>query len=72
MAAQAKPNFSRVIVVILVLVALVLGFLLYQSGFIGGGNTCSSLRKGYERASAKEDYGKVSEYYSKMAELGCD
>ncbi len=69
--AKPKPNSSRVIVVILILVALFCSYLLYRSSS-GGENSCSSLRSLYENAKEVEDYGKVSEYFGKMNELGCE
>jgi flagellar basal body-associated protein FliL len=73
MADQAKPKtkFSRVIVVILILIVLFCGYVLYKSVSGEGGNSCSSLRSLYESASAEENYGKVSEYFNKMNALGC-
>jgi hypothetical protein len=73
MADQAKPKTkpSRMIYIVLIFVALFCGYLLFQSGILGGGNSCSSLRSGYESAKEVEDYGKVSEYYQKMNDLGC-
>jgi hypothetical protein len=74
MAAQAKQKLkiNRVIVIVLILIAIFCGYLLFKAGGIGGGNSCSSLRGLYEKAKDTEDYKKVSEYYTRMAELGCD
>jgi hypothetical protein len=57
----------------LVIIAVILGaFLAYQSGFLGLGNSCSSLKRGYDKAAAVEDYTKVSEYFIKMSAKGCE
>lgn len=57
----------------LVIIAVILGaFLAYQSGFLGLGNSCAALKRGYDMAAAVEDYPKVSEYFSKMSAKGCE
>jgi hypothetical protein len=60
-------------IVVLVIIAILLGaFLAYQSGFLGIGNSCAALKRGYDKAAVVEDYPKVSEYFTKMSAKGCD
>jgi hypothetical protein len=69
--AKPKPNYRLVIIVILILVVIVGGYLIYKSVSGGGTESCSSLRTLYESAKAEENYPKVSEYFSKLNDLGC-
>lgn len=63
----------RWLFLILVIVAVLLGaFLAFQSGVLGLGNSCAALKRGYDKAAEVEDYPKVSEYFTKMSDKGCE
>jgi hypothetical protein len=68
---KPRSNSRLVIFIILILVVFIGGVLIYKSTAGGGAETCDSLRTQYESAKAVENYSKVSEYFSKMNELGC-
>ena len=67
-----KSNPKRFLLVVLILAAVIFGFLLYQPGILGIGNSCNALRTRYESAKEKEDYGEVSKYYQKMNDFDCE
>jgi len=69
---KTKSNSKRLLLTILLLSALILGYLLYQSGNLGIGNSCNAIRSRYEKAKETEDYGDVSKYYQQMNEQGCE
>jgi len=69
----ASSSKIRQWIIGLVIIAVIMGvFLAYQSGFLGLGNSCAALKRGYDQAAAVEDYPKVSEYFSKMSAKGCE
>ena len=74
MNSQVKPksNPRRLLLAILIVIALIIGYFLYQSGSLGIGNSCNALRNRYENAKEVEDYAEVSKYYQKMNDSDCE
>ena len=70
--SNAKKKFTVVLLILLVLVLALGGYLIYKSGALGGETSCEALLKGYQKAASVEDYPKVSEYFSKLTQKGCD
>ena len=59
------------IIILVVLVLAVAVFALFQTGVLGG-NSCGYLLRQYNKWAAVENYGKVSEFYGKLEQKGCE
>ena len=68
---KTKKKVNPVIIILAVLVIIMGGYLLFNSGIIGG-NSCEALLKKYNAAAAVEDYKTVNETFPKLMEKGCE
>jgi len=66
-----KSKKTIVIITVILVVAAVAGFLLYNAGLLGG-TSCKALLRKYNAAGEVENYTLMNEVFPLMMEKGCE